>query len=530
MKILLAGASLCGLAMAQIVVPLGLSITFGNFTISIPGGQPKSMELAKQPGCPLKKTLQQDIVCSYSYGQMHYLCGSYSYREAAEACRNNGWRLAVVNDQNKGDVQSLLSNCIINPQAPAWIASFNGLRGEECAVATVYGFALNGFPRQVCWSEIPVICEDIPVTTVTEDFPVYTETLYEEKTKTKYVEPSCPAQKLHTCPSKNHKSEFVLIEDHLPHCQAECACKQLGLHLADLTIYNFLDASSELWEHLGPLKHAWINSWNGDDYRKRDCLALWTGSTGPNGAIAVPQYCKQRKPVLCQKRHKCHCKPQSPGCHCHHQSHHQHHHHHQNNPQVMLEAEDEDPQNFEIEQVVAGEEKDLMGKNQHICKHRIGNIRVVKKPSGAYEAEQVCRKLGWSLLDMNQHNQYKVAALLYKCGRYEDNFNMWIRSFDNVDGAACIFASPLRPSNNTDKAIIAADKTKHLPAVAAYAFTADICGELGDMYVLCQKCDAAKTSLGPYSGYYSTTTTTSGFTVTEVSYTTTTTTTVTLLQ
>lgn len=516
-KFVLTSAALVSVASA--LTPISL----GDFVLNFAGNHTRPQKAGKQSGCGLRKSAagkQGGNACGIEVNGFHYLCDSFSYADAAAACTDNGWRLAVVNDDNKLDVQSVIAQCATDYYMPAWIASFNGLEGEECAIALPFGAAVNGFPSEVCGSSFPVVCQDIPVEVVTEPVPIDTTTVEAILTTTVAVLPTCPGQRLKPCPRKNENSDFVLIDSLLPYVQAECACNQLGLKLADLNITNFLDASNELWQTLGARKHAWIHSWNGDVYEEDDCLALWTGSTGPNGAIAVPQSCEQRKPVLCQRKprhHHCPCQPQQHDCHCH--GHHHHHHHHH---QVLLQKPE-----FEIEQVKNADEG-CKGKDcPKVCHYRVGNIRVVKKAVGAYEAEEVCRQFGWNLLDMSQENQYQVAALQNKCGDEKDGYNMWIRSFERVDGAACMVASPILHALKKAQA----EKLYGLPSVAGYAFTADLCAEVGDLYVLCEKsCEPVETITGSYEGTITTTTTTSGFTVVDTIYTATVTTTVTLVE
>jgi hypothetical protein len=522
-KFLLSTAALA--AVASAIAP----IRIGNFTFELPGNHTIPAKSAAQSGCFLPKAAQDGgVICSNSVNGLHYLCNGYSYQDAAVACTDNGWRLALIDDNNKGDLVNLLGQCSLNPFVPAWIASFNGLQGEECSLAIPIGAAVNGFPEGVCGIPLPVVCQDIPIETVTEPVPVDTVTISAVYTTTVAVLPTCPGQRIKPCQRHSANSDFVLIDTNLPFVQAECACNQLGLKLADLNITNFLDASSELWQALGARKHAWIRSWNGDVYEEEDCLALWTGSTGPNGAIAVPQSCEQRKPVLCQKkpRRHCPCKPEAHDCHCHHHHHHRHHEH------VFLEKDggDEQDDKFEVEKIEHTDEKCIgHGECPKLCPFRVSNIRVVKAAVGAYEAEEVCQKFGWSLLDLTKHNQRRVAALQRKCGSHHHGRSMWIRSFEQVDGAACMLASPLYEGSE-DKSLVEA-KSWSLPSVAGYIFTADTCAAIGDLYVLCDKeCEPVETITGTYEGTITTTTTTSGFTITEEIYTATVTTTVTLLQ
>ena len=112
----------------------------------------------------------------------------------------------------------------------------------------------------------------------------------------------CPNKPLWACPCEP-KDGLVLIESRVPFHQAECACKLLGLHLANVDTFNYLHISSLGNECLQENSHAWIRSWNNDTYTSdtvKGCLAYFTGSTDGAGAVAVPAACGEYKPVVCQ--------------------------------------------------------------------------------------------------------------------------------------------------------------------------------------------------------------------------------------
>lgn len=96
--------------------------------------------------------------------------------------------------------------------------------------------------------------------------------------------------------------EFVVISSKIPFCQAEAACRSLGLQLANLTNDNFLHATSVAFQASGAFSQTWIKSWYGDSYGD-SCLVLSTGATAPGGAINVPNCCEVGLPVLCQRCH-----------------------------------------------------------------------------------------------------------------------------------------------------------------------------------------------------------------------------------
>ena len=106
--------------------------------------------------------------------------------------------------------------------------------------------------------------------------------------------PACLAA---TCTGTS--GEFIYIPQHVVFGQAENECIIRGLDLAAITITNFLDATSTLFNCAGAHKHAWVASWNGDDYRDVG-IAMYSGAATPGGSINVPYTGDDHVAVLCQ--------------------------------------------------------------------------------------------------------------------------------------------------------------------------------------------------------------------------------------
>lgn len=100
------------------------------------------------------------------------------------------------------------------------------------------------------------------------------------------------------CPVQ--KGDLVLVNTAVPRCHADAVCRSLGMHLANINVENFLEATTLAFNCHGAHSQAWVDDWNGDDYMGT-CLVLSTGSAAPGGAINVPSCCSTRLPVICQK-------------------------------------------------------------------------------------------------------------------------------------------------------------------------------------------------------------------------------------
>lgn len=99
---------------------------------------------------------------------------------------------------------------------------------------------------------------------------------------------------------------LTLIDTRVPYSSAEHACRAHGMELADVDVYNFNDATKVVFGCGGAFSSAYIKSYWGNSYH-HSCLALYTGSAAPGGAISTPVSCHEKMPVLCQgKTHSCH--------------------------------------------------------------------------------------------------------------------------------------------------------------------------------------------------------------------------------
>lgn len=94
-------------------------------------------------------------------------------------------------------------------------------------------------------------------------------------------------------------SGLTLIDTHVSYSSAEHACSAFGMKLADIDVANFNDATKVVFGCGGAYGSAYIKSYWGTS-NKSGCLALYTGSSVPGGAISTPVDCTKKMPVLCQ--------------------------------------------------------------------------------------------------------------------------------------------------------------------------------------------------------------------------------------
>ncbi|PJF16436.1 hypothetical protein PSACC_03748 [Paramicrosporidium saccamoebae] len=103
---------------------------------------------------------------------------------------------------------------------------------------------------------------------------------------------------LHICHSIYR--DLRVIKTQLPYHLAERACRKIGGTLAGINSSNFMGSTQMLFDCVGMNSHAWIQSWNGDRYKRTDCLRLYTGSAAPGGSINVPLSCQEGSAVMCR--------------------------------------------------------------------------------------------------------------------------------------------------------------------------------------------------------------------------------------
>lgn len=117
------------------------------------------------------------------------------------------------------------------------------------------------------------------------------------------------------------RSDLVVVNTRVPRCQAEQVCKSLGMHLANIDVNNFLDATTLAYQCSGANSESWVDDWNGVNYQGT-CLVLSTGNAAPGGAINAPSCCSAHLPVICQKKPCSHpsvhysCNACKSSCYC----------------------------------------------------------------------------------------------------------------------------------------------------------------------------------------------------------------------
>lgn len=107
----------------------------------------------------------------------------------------------------------------------------------------------------------------------------------------------------------------------------------------------------------------------------------------------------------------------------------------------------------------------------------IPSLRVVKEAVPFEQADAVCRKHGWRLADYTAGMQEQVAGLSVKCA---NGTSVWIRSFNGVDGAMCIYADSAN--------------------LVHFGYNNHACSQ-HQLYPLCNiECKPAPTAHGPITG------------------------------
>lgn len=104
----------------------------------------------------------------------------------------------------------------------------------------------------------------------------------------------CPGK---GCEEEETKFDFTILTP-VPFKSAQAACKKGGMHLADINLFNYMSATTAIYEKLGQNGFAWIRGWNGDEYSGA-CIALQSGIAG-SGSINRLE-CEKEAHVLCVK-------------------------------------------------------------------------------------------------------------------------------------------------------------------------------------------------------------------------------------
>lgn len=129
-------------------------------------------------------------------------------------------------------------------------------------------------------------------------------------------------------------------------------------------------------------------------------------------------------------------------------------------------------------------------------------LRVVQQRVPFSQADEVCRKHGWRLADFSSGMDEQVRYLRDACVDYGTNSRLelgrlWVRSYNGVDGAACISVNPHTSFNLLDSGS---------GLKVTFGYNPNECDNVyGPLYPLCQlNCDPIHTSLGPITGTLST--------------------------
>mgnify|MGYP002788558973 FL=1 len=234
-------------------------------------------------------------VCALNVGDLWYLCGEYSFLDAADACASYGWRLAVLDDANKQQAVELLAGCQ-GTLARGWVAGFNGVPGNPCAYALVndpYGAVTFNSGWTICNAlTMGAVCQEMPqrTTTVVETTPVLTindgattTTTTELATRTvRPYRPTCHGRDCHhdssdsssdscssswwteessdDCSSKSETSDDCSCRHRRHHkalgpaadpkcygrnCLPVCPYSAIGIHILDGLVSNVYQAAAE---------------------------------------------------------------------------------------------------------------------------------------------------------------------------------------------------------------------------------------------------------------------------------------------
>ncbi len=94
-------------------------------------------------------------------------------------------------------------------------------------------------------------------------------------------------------------SGMTVVKTPKPFASAEATCQSIGQSLANITTYNFDDATRLVFGCVGAFSKAFVRSYWANTYQD-SCLALYTGSAAPGGSLSVPASCTDPLPLICQ--------------------------------------------------------------------------------------------------------------------------------------------------------------------------------------------------------------------------------------
>ncbi|KAI9593230.1 hypothetical protein BDF19DRAFT_448966 [Syncephalis fuscata] len=105
-----------------------------------------------------------------------------------------------------------------------------------------------------------------------------------------------------TGPNDHSSSLIVITHPQVPFSKARSLCRSQGmdLALADVSVNNFIEATSLAFHCSGSFSATWVRAYNGDTHQN-SCLALFTGAMAPGGSINIPDNCEKHLPTLCKQ-------------------------------------------------------------------------------------------------------------------------------------------------------------------------------------------------------------------------------------
>lgn len=118
-----------------------------------------------------------------------------------------------------------------------------------------------------------------------------------------------------------------------------------------------------------------------------------------------------------------------------------------------------------------------------LCPYTVGGLHVIQANLTFNQAERECNKYGWNLADVYAGLHADVGFMQQMCTTADKDYNMWIRSYNGVDGGMC--------------AVTLFDDFYNVPI--GFGWSADYC-MAGPVYVLCQERPPAITGTGAFGG------------------------------
>ena len=118
-----------------------------------------------------------------------------------------------------------------------------------------------------------------------------------------------------------------------------------------------------------------------------------------------------------------------------------------------------------------------------LCPYTVAGLHVIQANLTFNQAERECNKYGWNLADTYAGLHADVGFMQQLCANPEQDYNLWIRSYNGVDGGVCV--------------VTLEDDFFNVPV--GFGWSADYCMEQ-PLYVLCQERAPAVTGIGAFVG------------------------------